>query len=64
MNDDLVDLKEVARRLGVCRCTIRKWTNDGRLPCIRTLGGHRRFRVSDIDRILKGAMTDEPTVDG
>lgn len=33
---------EVARRLGVHIDTIRRWTNDGTMQCIR-LGGHRRI---------------------
>ena len=50
--DELIDITEAAKRLGVCKKTIRGWTKDSRLPCIRTLGGHRRFRVSDIRKAL------------
>ena len=33
---------EVAAILQVSPKTIARWAKDGRLPCQRTLGGHRR----------------------
>jgi len=54
MKDELINITEAAKRLGVCKKTVRDWTNDGRLPCVRTLGGHRRFRASDIEKALGG----------
>lgn len=43
---------EVARMMGVADKTIMRWASEGRLPHIRTLGGHRRFDRSEIERIL------------
>src|SRR5512133_308469 len=40
-----------ARRLGVSPHTIRRWTDSGFLPCIRTAGGHRRMRREDVDEL-------------
>ena len=40
-----------ARRLGVSPHTIRRWTDAGVLPCIRTAGGHRRMRREDVDEL-------------
>jgi excisionase family DNA binding protein len=40
-----------ARRLGVSPHTIRRWTDSGVLPCIRTAGGHRRMRRDDVDEL-------------
>lgn len=34
---------QVARTLGVSPRTIDRWADMGRIPCIITLGGHRRF---------------------
>ena len=28
--------------------TVTRWSRSGKLPAIRTLGGHRRFRLSDV----------------
>ena len=33
----------VADLLHVSPKTIARWATDGRLPCLRTLGGHRRY---------------------
>jgi excisionase family DNA binding protein len=38
-----------ARRLGVSTHSIRRWTDAGLLPCIRTAGGHRRVKKEDVD---------------
>jgi excisionase family DNA binding protein len=40
---------EVADRLLVAPVTVRLWANKGLLPSVTTLGGHRRFRVQDVD---------------
>jgi excisionase family DNA binding protein len=44
---------EAARSLHVSPKTINRWANDGRIPCIITLGGHRRFRRLDIDEAVR-----------
>ena len=41
--------REVAGLLLVSADTIRLWTNKGVLKSVTTLGGHRRFRRSDIE---------------
>lgn len=43
---------QVAVLLGVDPKTVRRWSNEGRLPVNRTPGGHRRFRYSDIQPFL------------
>lgn len=44
---------EVARSLHVSPKTINRWANAGRIPCIVTLGGHRRFRQEDVDAAVE-----------
>lgn len=44
---------EVAGRLHVSPKTISRWAADGLLPCLVTLGGHRRFRREDVDAIAR-----------
>ncbi|MDQ6726142.1 MAG: helix-turn-helix domain-containing protein [Actinomycetota bacterium] len=44
---------EVARSLHVSPKTINRWANAGRIPCIVTLGGHRRFRPEDVDAVVE-----------
>jgi excisionase family DNA binding protein len=38
--------------------TINRWAQQGRLPAIHTLGGHRRYRSSDIEPHLTASKPD------
>ena len=40
-------LNEGADLLGVSAGTLRRWANDGKVGCVRTPGGQRRFRLED-----------------
>ena len=52
---------EVATLFRVDPKTVTRWAQDGRLTCIRTLGGHRRFRASEVHALLSGTgpMSDD-----
>jgi excisionase family DNA binding protein len=41
-----------ARRLGVGVSAVKRWAESGVLPCVKTAGGHRRFRREDVERRL------------
>jgi excisionase family DNA binding protein len=43
---------EVSVMLRVRPETVRRWAEQGRLTAIRTLGGHRRFRESEVQALL------------
>ena len=45
---------EVAALFHVDPKTVTRWASDGKLTCIRTLGGHRRFRAEEVYRLLNG----------
>jgi excisionase family DNA binding protein len=45
-------LGQAARFLGVAQSTIRKWSDNGRVPAFYTPGGHRRYRRSDLETFL------------
>ena len=45
---DLVTTREAAAILGVGTTSIKRWADSGQLPCVRTAGGHRRFRRSAV----------------
>lgn len=51
--DPVLTLQEVARLLNVCPMTVRRYTNKGILPCFRTAGNQRRFRLSDVLRFIE-----------
>ncbi len=57
---------QAATLLHVSPKTLNRWAHEGRVPCIVTLGGHRRFRRDDIEaiaeRMQRGAIDQsEPT---
>jgi excisionase family DNA binding protein len=65
--DALLTPAEVAALFRVNPKTVTRWARAGKLPAIRTLGGHRRFRVSDVRRVLDEMSADEiapPPLDG
>jgi excisionase family DNA binding protein len=43
---------QVAAEFGVNSKTVTRWARSGKVGCIRTPGGHRRFRRSDIEALL------------
>lgn len=52
MRDKLLTLKEAGRLLNVSKSTLQRWDRTGKLHAVRTEGNHRRYRQSDIDRII------------
>lgn len=38
--------------MAIASKTLRRWSDSGRVPAIRTPGGQRRFRRSDLDALL------------
>ena len=50
--DDLLTPAEVAALFRVNPKTVTRWARAGKITAIRTLGGHRRFRASEIKRCL------------
>jgi excisionase family DNA binding protein len=44
---------EVADILYVSPKTVSRWAKEGRLPFVRTLGGHRRYPEAEIRELAK-----------
>ena len=51
--DELLTPSEVAAMFRVNPKTVTRWHRTGKVSAIRTLGGHRRFRASEIRRLLE-----------
>jgi excisionase family DNA binding protein len=45
---------EVAALFRVGTKTVTRWANTGKLSSLRTLGGHRRSRESEVRNLLGG----------
>lgn len=55
-NKEWLRLSEAADYLGVHYTTLRRWSDLEKIPHIKTPGGRRRFRRSDLDRFLNKAQ--------
>ena len=51
--NELLTPSEVAEMFRVNPKTVTRWARAGRISAVRTLGGHRRFRASEMRRILE-----------
>ena len=48
----LLSVSPAARMLGVSPSSLRAWAAEGRVPHLRTPGGHRRFELEELERWL------------
>ena len=49
--DDWIGIAEASRLLQVSAPTLRRWSDTGRVPSHKTLGGHRRFSRRAIEAV-------------
>ena len=52
--ESLLTPAEVAAMFRVDPKTVTRWAKAGKLTSIRTLGGHRRYRESEVRALLGG----------
>ena len=57
--EQLLTPSEVAAMFRVNPKTVTRWARAGKISAIRTLGGHRRFRATEIRKFLD--QVDEQT---
>ncbi len=53
-SETLLTPAEVAALFRVDPKTVTRWAKAGKLSSIRTLGGHRRYRESEVMSLLEG----------
>jgi excisionase family DNA binding protein len=51
--NELLTPAEVAIMFRVNPKTVTRWARAGKISAVRTLGGHRRFRATEIRRFLE-----------
>jgi excisionase family DNA binding protein len=49
----LVDSKSVAKRFGVSIETVRAWTRQGRIPCIRVNRATVRYSLQEVEKAIE-----------
>lgn len=52
--DTLLTPSEVAALFRVDPKTVTRWAKAGKISSIKTLGGHRRYRESEVRKLLHG----------
>lgn len=52
----LLTPRQVANRFAVDPKTVTRWARMGKLPSIRTPGGHRRYRLSVVEKLAVEAF--------
>ncbi len=57
----LLTIGQAAELLGVHPLTVRNWSEKGTIRCLRTPGGHRRYRSEDLERVLAAPQDDPAT---
>lgn len=53
-SEALLTPSEVAAMFRVDPKTVTRWAKAGKISAIRTLGGHRRYRESEIRSLING----------
>lgn len=57
--ENLLTPREVAKRFAVDPKTVTRWARTGKLPSIKTPGGHRRYRESVVDKFAVETFENE-----
>ncbi|HZJ06564.1 MAG TPA: BldC family transcriptional regulator [Nocardioidaceae bacterium] len=50
---------EVAAMFRVDPKTVTRWARAGKVSSIRTLGGHRRYRESEVQALVAGVIPEQ-----
>lgn len=58
-SEPLLTPAEVAAMFRVDPKTVTRWAKAGKLSSIRTLGGHRRYRESEVRELLSGVSSPQ-----
>lgn len=55
--DEILTPSEVAQLFRVDPRTVTRWARSGKIVAIKTLGGHRRYRRSEVEKAIEAAKT-------
>jgi excisionase family DNA binding protein len=58
-SEPLLTPAEVAAMFRVDPKTVTRWAKAGKLSSIRTFGGHRRYRESEVRDLLTGMVPEQ-----
>ena len=52
MSQPMLTPGEVAKLFRVDPKTVSRWSQNGKLRCIKTIGGHRRYLAAEVEQLL------------
>lgn len=52
MNNNLLTISQASKLLHVSQRTLRNWEKDGKISSIKTVGGHRRYFMTELNKFL------------
>src|SRR5687768_9857455 len=58
MANELIRVRDAARRLGVSYATLKQWIYKGTLRTVQTAGGHHRISEAELERFLARTAAD------
>jgi excisionase family DNA binding protein len=61
--EQLLTPGEVAEIFRVNAKTVTRWSRTGKISAIKTMGGHRRFRASEIRKFIEEQQSDGVEID-
>ena len=56
--EKMISISKASKILGVDIRTLQRWDNDGKLKAYRTLGGHRRYKLSEIESLISDSIKE------
>lgn len=57
--DEFLSRADVAQLFNVSPSTVTRWADAGKLSCIRTLGGHRRYATASVLAQVRGLQKEK-----
>ena len=62
-SDEYLSRAEVAQLFNVSPSTVTRWADEGKLVCVKTLGGHRRYQKESIIELVHNLLKEEASVE-
>lgn len=62
-SDEYLTRAEVAQMFSVSPSTVTRWADEGKLVCVKTLGGHRRYQKESIVELVQNLSKEEESVE-
>lgn len=59
MQEEFYTISQASKYLNVSIDTLRRWDKSDKLKCEMTLGGHRRYKKSDLDNMMNIPIIDD-----